>query len=416
MINKPSPNTKWFVHDRFGMFIHWGIYAIPARGEWVRNRESLSAEAYQPYFDEFNPRLYDARAWARLAKRAGQRYAVLTAKHHDGFCLFDSKLTEYKSTNTPARRDLIREFTDAFRAEGIKVGFYYSLLDWHHPQYPVAGDRHHPMRSDATFAKEKRDLSHYVDYLHGQVRELMTNYGKIDVVWFDFSYDTMAGAAWRAKELVDMVHSLQPHIITDNRLSSDNEKYGDFFSPEQIIPAEGVLDKDGKPCVWEACITLNDHWGYCRDDRNFKSPAQIIRMMVECVSKGGNLLLNVGPNALGVIQTEAAERLETVGRWLSVNGESIYGCGRADLSRPEWGYYTINGKVLFAHILHKPVGPIALIGLGGKVRKARLLMDGSEVSIARPWNVEKETKDCFMTIASAALPDELDTVVALQLE
>jgi alpha-L-fucosidase len=397
------------------MFIHWGLYAIPARGEWVRNAESLSNDDYQPYFDEFNPRLYDAREWARIAKQAGQKYVVLTAKHHDGFCLFDSKLTDYKSTNTPIKRDLIREYVDAFRAEGLKVGFYYSLLDWHHPHYPVAGDARHPMRNNPKVAAEKRDLSIYIDYLHGQVRELLTNYGKIDVIWFDFSYDKMAGSTWRAKELVAMAHSLQPHIIMDNRLSSETEHYGDFFSPEQIIPAEGVVDKEGKPCVWEACITLNDHWGYCRDDHNFKSPAQVIRMLVECISKGGNLLLNVGPNALGVIQPEATERLETIGQWLAANDESVYGCGKANLPKPEWGYYTTNGKKLFAHIMQKPVGPIGLIGLGGKVRKARLLMDGSEVNIGRPWNVEKDSKDCFMTIPPMQLPDELDTVVALEL-
>ena len=416
-----AKRTAWFVHDRFGMFIHWGIYSIPARGEWVRNKETLGDAAYQPYFDEFNPARYDPRAWAALARQAGMKYAVITGKHHDGFCLFDSKLTDFKATNTPARRDLIAEFVEAFRAEGLKVGFYYSLLDWHHEHYPVAGDKHHPMRNDETYKAQKRDLGKYVDYLHGQVRELLTNYGRIDVMWFDFSYDRMSGQTWRATELVKMVRRLQPHIIIDNRLTTGHLEtgkgatLGDFASPEQIIPAEGVVDSRGRPVVWEACITTNAHWGYARDDKNFKSPAQIVRMLVECVAKGGNLLLNVGPTALGEIQPECVERLLAVGRWMDHNGQSIRGCGIADRPKPEWGYYTRKGRTLYAHVINKPAGPILLLGLGGKVRKARLLADGSEVGISRPWMVSKNTPDCFMALPNADLPDPIDTVVALEL-
>jgi alpha-L-fucosidase len=401
------------------MFIHWGLYAIPARGEWVRNHEKISTEAYQPYFDEFNPARYDPRAWARLARQAGQKYAVMTAKHHDGFCLFDSALTDYKAPNTPAGRDLLREYVDAFRAEGLKVGFYYSLLDWHHPDYPC--DRLHPMRENADFAARPRDFSRYVKYLHGQVRELLTNYGRIDVIWFDFSYDQMSGPAWRADELVRMVRSLQPHILIDNRLVAGHEQAGrggvsgDFASPEQVIPAEGVVDAAGKPTAWEACITLNDHWGYARDDKAVKSAAQVVHMLVECVAKGGNLLLNVGPTALGEIPDSSADVLRSVGRWLDANGASIRGCGRADLAKPEWGYYTTDGRTLFAHILSKPIGPIALVGLGGKVAKARLLADGSEVKTSQPWQVAGNTKDAFLTIPRPDLPDPLDTVVALTL-
>lgn len=410
---------KWFVNDRFGMFIHWGIYAVPARGEWVRNHEKISLEDYRKYFEEFDPKRYDPRKWARIAKAAGQKYVVMTAKHHDGFCLFDSKLTDYKSTNTPAKRDLFREYADAFRAEGIKVGFYYSLLDWQHPDYPC--DHLHPMRESEEHKKLPRDFSRYQKYLHGQVRELLTNYGRIDVVWFDFSYGEMSGEKWRAAELVDMVHGIQPHVIMDNRLVAGHEtmgagpKYGDFASPEQIIPAEGVTDGAGKPMPWEACITINDHWGYARDDKNFKSPRQIVEMLVECVSKGGNLLLNVGPTALGEIQPEFAEILGRVGEWMDYNGESIYGCGAAGLPKPQWGRYTRKGNTLYAHILDRPAGPVPLLDLGGKVRKARVLRDGSEVSISRPWNVGENTKDCFLTLKNTVLPDPLDTVVALEL-
>jgi alpha-L-fucosidase len=426
MARKPAATTpshkdrmKWFMHDRFGMFIHWGIYAIPARGEWVRNREEISVEKYQPYFDEFDPARYDPAKWAAIAKAAGQKYVVMTAKHHDGFCLFDSKLTDYKSTNTPARRDLVREYVDAMRGAGLKVGFYYSLLDWHHPDYPC--DEKHPMRNNTEFKAQRRKFSRYVDYLHGQVRELLTNYGKIDVIWFDFSYGELSGEAWRAKELVKMVRSLQPGIIIDNRLTAGHTnidrlgELGDFASPEQIIPSAGVVDSKGRPVPWEACITMNGAWGYNRDDKNFKPAATIVRMMVECVSKGGNLLLNVGPTAKGEIQPECVDLLAQVGHWMAANGASVYGCGNANLPKPEWGYYTTDGKTLYAHIINRPVGPIALVGLGGKVSRARMLRDGSEVNISRPWMVGSNSTDAFMQFGGASLPDPLDTVVALTL-
>lgn len=414
-----AERTAWFTQARFGMFIHFGLYSIPARGEWMRHYEKVSLEAYRPYFAEWNPHRGHPQHWAALAKRAGQQYAVLTAKHHDGFCLFDSKLTDYKSTNTPAQRDIVREYVEAFRAAGLKVGLYYSLIDWQHPDYPV--DRLHPLRDDAAFKSRPRDFNRYLDYLHGQVRELLTNYGQIDTIWFDFSYDDMAGEKWRAAELVKMARSLQPHIIMDNRLVAGHEDpshaaaYGDFASPEQIIPAEGVVNAAGEPQPWEACVTLNKHWGYARDDHEFKSPQQLIHMLVECVSKSGNLLLNVGPTALGEIQPENVAILEAIGRWMDVNSASIYGCGRANLPKPDWGRYTQRGHTLYAHIFNKPPGPIALLGLQDKIRQARLLADGSEVSLARPWNAGQTNAE-FLNLPSARLPDELDTVVALELK
>lgn len=413
--------TKWFLDARFGMFIHWGIYAIPARGEWVRNHERISNEDYQPFFDEFNPTAYDPRKWAKLAKKAGMKYAVLTTKHHDGFCLFDSKLTDYKATNTPAGRDLIKEYVEAFREEGLGIGFYYSLLDWHHEDYPAYGDSFHPMRDNEAYKDQRRDFSRYVDYLHGQVRELLTNYGRIDIIWFDFSYGNMSGEAWRATELVKMVRELQPHIIIDNRLggnikSRNPEVYsGDFASPEQIIPPEGVVDEDGKSIPWEACLTLNNNWGYHAWDKNYKTPKQVVRALVECVSKNGNMLLNVGPTALGLIPDESAEILEEVGKWMERNGKSIYGCGISEFSKPEWGRYTQKGKLLYAHIFDRGIGPINLKGLSGKIKKARLLADGSEIKISKPWNATEFPDDAFIELSSAKLPDEIDTVVELEL-
>jgi alpha-L-fucosidase len=245
--------TEWFREARFGMFIHWGVYAIPASGEWVRNKEKLSVEDYQPFVDSFNPVDYNPREWAKAAKNAGMKYAVMTAKHHDGFCLFDSKFTEYKSTNTPAGRDLIREYAEAFRAEGLKVGFYYSLLDWHHPDYPHYGDGIHPESDNEAWKDKQHNLDNYITYMHNQVRELVTNYGKIDIMWFDFSYGKMSGDTWKATELVKMVRQLQPGIIIDNRLGGHMEAdvpqpyAGDFEGPEQVSRMTASLMKKEGP-------------------------------------------------------------------------------------------------------------------------------------------------------------------------
>lgn len=413
--------TKWWEEARFGMFIHWGLYAIPARGEWVRSEEKLSAEDYQPYFDEFNPVNYKPEEWAKAAKDAGMKYVVMTAKHHDGFCLFDSKLTDYKATNTPAGRDLIREYVEAFRAEGLKVGLYYSLLDWHHPDYPAYGDMYHPMHDNGKYKdiESKKDFSRYIEYLQGQVRELLTNYGKIDIIWFDFSYGDMTGEKWQAIELVKMVHQLQPEIIIDNRLGGDikaenPEIYaGDFAAPEQIIPPEGVVNEKGRRVPWEACITLNNHWGYCANDMDYKSPTQVIRALVECVSKGGNLLLNVGPNAKGEIPKESLEILTEVGDWLDRNGESIYGCGKAGFEKPEWGRFTRKGDKIYAHILERGIGPVNIPGMRERFSKARLLADNSEVICNLEWFARNYPDDFLIVLEGANLSDERDTVIRL---
>ena len=417
-----KPDMQWFTSARFGMFIHWGIYAIPARGEWIKQQESIPEEGYQPYFDTFNPVHYDPRAWARAAKAAGMKYVVMTSKHHDGFCLFDSKYTDYKVTNTPAKRDLVKPYVEAFRAEGLKVGFYYSLLDWHHPDYPIAGDSIHPMRNHPALKERKGDLPRYADYIRSQVEELLTNYGRIDIIWFDFSYGQMSGEAWKATELVKMVRALQPGILIDNRLGGNlkarqPEVYaGDFASPEQIIPPEGVLNEDGLPIPWEACITMNDHWGYAAWDKNWKSPKTVVRALVECVSKGGNLLLNVGPTAKGEIPAESLQILAQVGGWMHQNGESIYGCGSAGLPRPEWGRFTRKGSRLYAHLLDRGIGPINLRGLQSQLLRARLLADDSEIRLDRPWNTGEYPDDAFVSFPTASLPDDWDTVVELTLK
>ena len=200
--------VDWFRRARFGMFIHWGLYSIPGRGEWVRSDEQMPEEDYLPFFRDFSAPDFDPKAWAKAAKAAGMRYVVMTAKHHDGFCLFDSQYTDFKSTNTPFGRDAVKEFVEAVRSEGLRVGLYFSLIDWHHPDYPHYGDRYHPMRENPAYGNENREFDRYLDYLHAQVKEICSNYGKLDLLWFDFGYDHLRGEAWRGTELVDLVRTL----------------------------------------------------------------------------------------------------------------------------------------------------------------------------------------------------------------
>ncbi|MDR2419044.1 MAG: alpha-L-fucosidase [Treponema sp.] len=432
VIEERAARTKWFMDARFGMFIHWGLYAIPARGEWVRSSERMPQEDYLHYFNEFSAKEYQPREWARLAKKAGMKYAVLTAKHHDGFCLWDTALTDFKATNTPAKRDLVKEYLEAFRAEGLKVGLYFSIIDWRHPDFPHYGDRQHPMRDNKDYGNENRNFNRYLEFMHGQVRELLTGYGNLDIMWFDFSYGDMAGETWKATELMQMVRTLQSNLIVDNRLEGSGENSGtilsanpsifagDFSCPEQMIPPEGIRNELGDPVPWEACITLNNHWGYCSTDQHWKPADMVIRMLVECVSKNGNLLLNAGPDAKGRIPRASAEILEAVGRWLDDNGESIYGCGAAGIDKPEWGRFTCKGDKLYAHIYEPQTGGLCLPNLARKIKKLRLLADGSEIQVVKHWNLVEYPQHTFFFLNpwssdNYPLPDPKDTVVEVEL-
>lgn len=434
LIEDRTRRTKWYVHDRFGMFIHWGLYSIPAVDEWIRNQRRLTVDEYQPYFDHFNPQNYDPCEWARLAKQAGMKYAVLTAKHHDGFCLFDSKYTDYKITNTPYGKDAVREFLEAFRAEGLRVGLYFSLLDWYHPDYPHYGDMHHPMRENEAYKEMHHDFARYLKYMHNQIEELVTGYGKLDIMWFDFSYGEMTGEKWQPHRIMELVRTHQPDMIIDNRmdgggrrrgsiLTAEPKDYsGDFASPEQMVPPEGVLNDLGQPVPWESCITLNKHWCYSKTDQHFKSAKLIIRSLVECVSKNGNLLLNVGPDANGEIPAQTVEILEEVGKWMSRNGESIYGCGASEFEKPEWGRFTQNGDTLYAHVYEEAVSAVCLPNLSGKVKSLRSLATGDELEETMFWTLTEYIKDhafFFMNPAfecSYPLPDSNDSVVKIELE
>ena len=393
-----SQRMAWWTDARFGMFIHWGLYALPARHEWVKNAERLTNEQYQKYFEEFNPDLYNPKEWARMAKEAGMKYVVLTAKHHEGFCQFDSKFTDYKSTNTPFGRDVVREYVDALRAEGLKVGFYYSLIDWHHPDYTI--DENHPQRqtSDSAYARlnKGRDMSKYREYLKNQVRELLTNYGEISVIWFDFSFPGKHGKDhndWGSEDLLKMVRTLQPGIIIDDRLDLKDVDGGwDFESPEQY-KVEKWPERNGKKVAWETCQTFSGSWGYYRDENTWKSTPQLLELLIESVSKGGNLLLNVGPTARGVFDFRAQERLKAMGEWMKYNSRSIYGCTEAPAGfvAPANTIYTYNPvtKRLYVHLLSYPMGDLKLKGIADKVKYIQFLHDASEIKF-RPGNGEEK--------------------------
>lgn len=380
-------DTGWFTHDRFGMFIHWGLYSMPGRHEWIRNYEEIPNEDYEKYFEQFNPDLFNPKEWAKAAREAGMKYFVITTKHHEGFCMWDSKYTDYKVTNTPCGRDLLREIVDAFRAEGLKVGFYHSLIDWHHPDFTV--DNVHPLRNRPDRAKlnEGRDMARYREYLHNQVRELLTEFGKIDIIWFDFSYpqwgeDGKGHADWDSEGLVRMIRELQPGIMINNRL--DLSGGGDVITPEQNTPDDPVTDENGNPVVWEGCQTFSGSWGYHRDELTWKSAKQCIDMLINHVCRNGNLLMNVGPTSRGYIDHRAMERLKAYAEWMKYHSRSIYGCGMAEgLVEPRDCRYTYNRETnrLYLHIMNWPFKHIHLKGLSGKVKYAQFLHDGSEVKM-----------------------------------
>jgi alpha-L-fucosidase len=387
----PQPtlgDTKWFTHDRFGLFIHWGLYALPARHEWVRNNEMIPDADYEVYFRHFDPDLYDPKQWAAAAANAGMKYFVITTKHHEGFCLWNSKLTDYKATNTPAGRDLLTPMITAFRERGLRVGLYHSLIDWHHPHFVI--DPHiGPYRTSPDREKLNvgRDQKKYAEYLHGQVRELLTQFGLIDILWCDFSYPKPDGSGkgkddWQSEKLIKMIRELQPKIILNDRI--DLPDGWDIKTPEQFQPQQWV-HVDGKPVVWEACQTLSGSWGYHRDESSWKSLDQLLLMLVDTVSKGGNLLLNVGPTGRGEIDQRALDRLNGLGKWMHHHSRSIYGCTQAPVEFKTPAdcrlTYNPNTKRIYIHVLAWPFVELHLDGFAGKIDYAQLLNDASQIKI-----------------------------------
>lgn len=411
----------WWRDARFGMFIHWGLYAVPAGewggktnyGEWIRSTAQIPLDEYDTFRGQFNPKAFDAAAWARMAKRAGMRYVVLTTKHHDGFALFDSKLSSFTVMQTPFKRDIVREYVEACRKEGLRVGFYHSIMDWHHPDYAPRRDWEKDRPTTGA------DFERFVTYLKGQLKELLTNYGPIDILWFDGQWEgTWTNA--RGKDLYAYVRSLQPNIIVNNRvgrsggdfgLDRAQEPIGDFGTPEQEIPATGVPGLD-----WETCMTMNRNWGYNRADKDFKPTDDLVRKLVDIASKGGNFLLNVGPMADGLFPPESVERLEGIGRWMDVNGTSIHGTEASPFPVLPWGRATQKrlpggGTRLFLHVFDWPAnGQLVVNGLLSDPRRAFLLADQR-----RPLLVSRRDDAVVITLPSAA-PDAIDSVVALDID
>lgn len=431
-IRKKTPgDTDWFVHDRFGMFIHWGLYSLLARHEWIKTYERISDEAYDKYMAYFDPDLYDPRDWARRAKAAGMKYAVLTTKHHEGFCMWDTAYTDYKVTNTPAGRDLVAEYVEAFRAEGLKIGFYYSLIDWHHPDFTI--DHLHPRRDDpnAQALNEGRDMHRYAEYMRNQVTELLSNYGKIDVLWFDFSYHGptpniepvsaeqlkwMRGKgkdAWEAEKLIETVRSLQPHIIINDRTEIEQ----DLVTPEQLQPTEWPRHKEtGELLTWETCQTFSGAWGYFRDEMTWKSPEMLLNLLIRTVSLGGNLIMNVGPTARGYFDKRACDALDVYADWMHYNSRSVYGCTKAepDITAPQGCLLTQkeDGSRLYVHLLEYPFKTLRLKDMGGRVKYAQFLHDASELLFSAD---EKNGRDLCIELP-VVKPNMIVPVVELFLQ
>lgn len=386
---------KWFHEARFGIFVHWGLYAILGRGEWVMYLERIPADEYAQLAKQFRPAKFDANAWAALAKEAGAKYMVLTTRHHDGFCLFDSKVSDFTSVKTAAKRDFVAEYVEALRKAGLKVGFYYSLLDWRFPGY---FDREaHPESAKAL-----------VEQAHAQVRELMTNYGKIDILWYDGGWvpglqqDEIADF-WRSRDLNSMVRSLQPDIIINNRSGLPE----DFDTPEQRVAAS----EPGR--AWESCMTIGTGaWGYVHNEPNFRSVPQLIQYLVTAAAGEGNFLLNVGPKPDGTIRREEVSRLREIGKWLAVNGESIYGSQRCPFEAKSVGLTTAKGNNAYVHVFRWPKqGEVTVPGIKNEIKAARVLATGQEAVVERGTNTRT-----FLKGLPKTPPDPCDTVIKLELE
>jgi len=385
--NGPPPpdherRMAWWRQAKFGMFIHWGLYSVLGRDAWAMGDEDIPLPEYERLALQFRPLPNAPRSWARLAREAGMRYMVLTTKHHEGFCLFDTKLTDYCAPRRAAGHDMVREFVDAARAEGLRVGFYYSLMDWHHPDWRKA-------------LEDSAARDRFVAYTHGQLGELMRNYGKIDILWYDMPIPLDADG-WRSEEMNRLVLQLQPDIVINNR----NLLGGDFSTPEQSTQA-GMAD-------WESCMTMNDSWGYIPNDQNWKSPQQLLQNLVECTRDGGNYLLNIGPMPDGRVPPASVERLQTIGGWLRRNGEAVYATQRCNFPHGNVGVYTRKGNTLFAHIYFWPGERMTVGGVKFKVRAARFLASGLPVKFT-----QRGTQLIFSGLP-AHRPDSPITVIAAE--
>jgi alpha-L-fucosidase len=352
----------WWRAAKFGMFIHYGLYSVYGRQEWAMEKEAIPIPDYEKLTIRYKTRPDFAREWARLAKAAGMKYMVMTAKHHEGFCNFGTRLTDYNSVQQGPKRDLVREYVEAARAEGLRVGLYYSLMDWHHPD-------------GARCAVDEPARQRFIAYTHGLIRELLTNYGKIDILWYDGGMPLDA-KGWEAERMNKIVFELQPDIIVNNR----NHLSGDFSTPEQRIVAAG----SGR--AWESCMTLNESWGYDSSDDEWKSARTIVRNIITCARGQGNYLLNVGPQGDGSIPEASVRILTEVGKWLAANGEAIYGSDNCQPWRPSYASFTRKGNTLYMHVHFWPGEDTSLSGLQCRVKSVRFLKSGQSIRFTQDEN------------------------------
>lgn len=387
-----SEHLQWFHEARYGMFIHWGAYSVAARGEWVLNRERIPYDEYtRKYVDHFHAENYDPKVWVRLAKDAGMKYMVMTTRHHDGFAMWDTKTTDFNAVKMGPRKDLVLMFVEAARAEGLKAGLYYSVADWSHPDYPDAYCRDWPSEWTDEDGRQR-----FVRFYQAQLEELMTNYGRIDLLW----YDGCIPAPTDGDAVNAMVKQLQPHILTNER----NDGLWDFHCCEQAIrPA-----KEGQ--AWEACMTLNENWAYHAGDQQYKSAKQVISLLTETASKAGNLLLNVGPKADGSIPEEAERILTDAGDWLRRNGEFLPFSSRSPFSWNNSGRLTVKGSKIYLHLFHSPGEVFCLAEIKNKV-KAAYYMD-SKCAVA----FDQREDRLFLRELPVPLPDRIATTIVLEVE
>jgi alpha-L-fucosidase len=412
---------QWWREARFGLFIHWGLYAIPAGewngkteyGEWIRTSAQIPLEEYDKFVAPFNPVKFNAEEWVQMAKDAGMKYIVITSKHHDGFGLFDSKQTDFDVMSAPFKRDVLKELSDACRKAGVKMCWYHSIMDWHHPDYLPRRDW------EKNRSTQGANFDRYGQYMKAQLKELLTNYGEIGVLWFDGEWENTWNSA-RGRDLYDYVRSLQPNIIINNRVgaaragmagfTAAGEFAGDFGTPEQQIPATGLLGVD-----WETCMTMNDHWGYNKHDQNWKSTKELIQMLADIASKGGNYLLNVGPTAEGLFPQASIDRLREIGQWMRVNGESIYATQASPFQKLDWGRCTQktlgSDTRLYLHVFDWPSdGKLKVPGIFNQARQAYLLSDQQRSSLA----VAREEDALVINIPNQA-PEAYDSIVVLDI-
>jgi len=396
---------QWFREAKFGLFIHWGAYAIVGREEWARQLLQIPREEYRDIALTFDPVAFDPDEWAALAGDAGVKYVVITSKHHDGFAIYDSAFSDFDVMSAKYGKDILGPLSVSMKKAGIPLGFYYSIMDWHHPDYL-------PRRPWETKRTTKgADFGRYMDFATDQLRELVAKYDPA-VLWFDGEWEH-SNEEQRAFALGKMLMTMKPALLINDRLYRREPGHGDFGTPENYVPATGIRNPDGTPRLWEACVTMNwNGWGFNRAETEFRSASQLIRQLIEIVSKGGNLLLNVGPQPDGRIQADFVSRLRRIGAWLKTNGEAIYGTTASVFERlPFFGRATVKGSTLYVHVMGWPAdGKIRLPGLETGVKKAYLLADRTKALSFR-----RSGKDIIVGLPARALDPDA-TVVVLELQ